>query len=526
MAGTTYNGSNSSYALVRYNISGDLDYSFGSYGVVTTAFLNANDEVTSLAIQNDEKVLAAGFSYNGSNNDFALVRYNHDGILDNTFGSNGTLIVPIRVGIGAGNDQAYSIAIQKNGKILEAGYSSNGFNNDFAIIRSNPNGFMDETFGTKGIVTTDIGSFDDIARSIIIQSDSKIVAVGYSYNGSNYGFALARYDTSGSLDNAFGTNGKEITLVGLSDAFAYSAAIQKDGKIVAAGISSLGSNYGFSIVRYKENGSLDSSFGNGGIVATNIGNTYDLANSVQLQEDGKIVVAGYSMINNQSEFAVVRYNTNGSLDSGFGTGGIVTTSIGDINDYGQSVALQSDGKIVVTGYSYIGNNPVLATVRYNSNGTLDNTFGANGKLTTSIGTSQSYANSLAIDGNGKILVGGYSSNGSNYSVLTLVRYNGSTQTEVKGDNNSATPMSFVLEQNYPNPFNPSTSIRYSIPKTSLVILKVYDILGREVATLVNEEKPIGTYQINFDASSLASGIYFYKIQAGSFTQTKKMILLK
>jgi Secretion system C-terminal sorting domain len=133
-------------------------------------------------------------------------------------------------------------------------------------------------------------------------------------------------------------------------------------------------------------------------------------------------------------------------------------------------------------------------------------------------------NSITITSAGQSFAG-TSSNESSKVISGFLAYTSSNVTGVS-DEKEIIPTVYKLNQNYPNPFNPSTTIRYSIPKTSLVTLKVYDVLGREVAALVNEEKPLGTYQVNFDASSLASGIYFYKIQAGSFVETKKMILLK
>ncbi len=252
-----------------------------------------------------------------------------------------------------------------------------------------------------------------------------------------------------------------------------------------------------------------------------------------IQTDGKIVAAGYSLNGIKSDFAIVRYNINGSVDNWFGTNGIVTTRVGNVNDYAQSVALQSDGKIVAAGYAYTETTPVFALVRYNTNGSLDNAFGTNGILTSSVGIAENYANAVAVQSDGNIVAAGYSSDGNNYSVLTLIRFNGSIPTGVKGDNNSATPTSFVLEQNYPNPFNPSTKIKYSIPSylgntksATIVQLKIYDLFGREISTLVNEFKVPGNYEVEFNAGLIASGVYFYKFQAGSFFQTKKMILMK
>ena len=156
---------------------------------VATPIGSSTEIAYSVAVQSDGKIVAAGYSDNGSNDDFALARYNTDGSLDATFGSGGKVATPV----GSSNDYAYSVAIQSDGKIVAAGLSSNGSNDDFALARYDSDGSLDTGFGTGGKVTTAIGSAGDYALSVAIQSDGKIVAAGYSDNGSNYDFALARY---------------------------------------------------------------------------------------------------------------------------------------------------------------------------------------------------------------------------------------------------------------------------------------------------------------------------------------------
>jgi uncharacterized delta-60 repeat protein len=246
-AGSSKNGSNYDFALARYNTDGTLDTNFGTGGKVITAIGSSTDVAESVAIQSDGKIVAAGFSNNGSNNDFALVRYNTNGTLDTTFDSDGK----VTTAIGSANDVAYSVAIQSDGKIVAAGYSrSGGSNDDFALVRYNTDGSLDTSFDSDGKVTTAIGGSNDYAESVTIQSDGKIVAAGHSYMSSNYDFTLARYNTDGTLDTSFGTNGKVATAIGGSDDVAYSVAIQSDGKIVAAGYSYNGSNFKFALVRY------------------------------------------------------------------------------------------------------------------------------------------------------------------------------------------------------------------------------------------------------------------------------------
>lgn len=207
-------------------------------------------------------------------------------------------------------------------------------------------------------MTTPIGTGYDEAYSVAIQSDGKIVVAGYGVFGSGGDFAVVRTNSDGSFDSSFNGTGKVTTPIGSSLDQAYSVALQSDGKIVVAGFS-LGSNLDFAVVRYKSDGCLDTSFNGTGIVTTPIGSGDDLGQSVAIQSDGKIVVAGYSdggspETGTNYDFAVVRYKTDGTLDDSFNGTGKVTTPLGARRDTGSSVAIQSDGKIVVAGTSDTG----------------------------------------------------------------------------------------------------------------------------------------------------------------------------
>jgi len=350
------------FSINSYAQDGSLDLTFGINGKLITDIGGGDDAGNSMAIQNDGKIVVLGFSNNGSNDDFALIRYNANGTLDLSFGTNGKLVTPI----GSGNDYGLSVAIQSDGKILAAGYSHNGSNNDFAVVRYNSNGTLDNSFGTNGKVTTDIGGGNDRAYSLAIQSDGKIVVAGSSPNSPDYDFAIARYNSNGTLDLSFDTDGINTTNIGSSNDYCYSVAIQGDGKIVAAGYSHNGSNNDFAVARYNSNGTLDVSFDTDGIVTTDFGNDGDNGRSVVIQSDSKILVAGYSYNGIDNEFALVRYNIDGTLDLSFDIDGKLTTAIGTASDVGNSVVLQSDGKIVVTGYSVVGSYYDFAIVRYNN----------------------------------------------------------------------------------------------------------------------------------------------------------------
>jgi len=258
-------------------------------------------------------------------------------------------------------------------------------------------GDLDPTFGTGGLVTTDFGGRGDFGLAVALQSDGKIVAAG---NSSAVGvfsvnFALARYNTDGSLDPTVGSGGTVLTSFGTPLSAAADVAIQPDGKIVAVGIA--GNDYG--IARYDANGTLDATFGSGGLVTTDFGG-FEQANGVALQPDGRIIVVG--LLGNA--VGIARYNLDGSLDQSFGSGGKVVTDATSGPDAGYDVAVTSTGKIVVGGGTSFGASDFLI-IRYNPDGTLDSSFAGNGIVTTDFGGGDT-AFAIALTTDGKITAAG------------------------------------------------------------------------------------------------------------------------
>ena len=397
------------------NASGTLDTTFDSDGKVTTRIGTNNDVANAMAIQSDKKIVLAGYSYIGSNEDFSLARYNSDGSLDTSFDTDGK----VTTAIGSNADVIRSVAIQSDGKIVVVGHTYDGSQFDFALARYNSNGSLDTTFNTTGKITTPIGSANNSAFSMAIQGDGKIIAAGFANNGSNDDFALARYNSDGSLDTSFDADGQVTTAMGPGNDAIRSIVIQSDGKILAVGNASNGTNFDFAIARYNANGSLDTSFDADGKLLTPIGSGADYAMSVAIQSDGKIVAAGYSYNGADNDFALARYSSNGSLDTTFNTTGKITTPIGSANNSGFSMAIQSDGKIVVAGFSYNGSNDDFALARYNSDGSLDTSFDSDGKYTAEFGSGNDVANVVAVQSDGKIVTAGYSYNGINLDFAML-----------------------------------------------------------------------------------------------------------
>jgi uncharacterized delta-60 repeat protein len=336
-------------AVLRYRLNGTPDSSFGTAGQVFTD-LGGEDFARDVAIQRDGKILAAGDG--GPNQDLAVVRYNTDGSLDTSFGTGGYVLTDF-----GGNDVARGVAVQNDSKIVAAGFTLQP-NADFIVARYNPDGSLDPSFGTGGKVQTTLNG-NDLTRGLVIQRDGKIVVVGYS----NYDFALVRYNTDGSLDPSFGTGGVVITDFGYQDV-CRAVVLQRDGKIICGGYSGtggggfgeepgLGDKADFAMARYLPDGSLDPTFGTGGLVTTDYtgGSDGEHARTIVLQRDGKIILAGHvGEVGGvaDGDFATVRYNTDGSLDTTFGVGGWAVTDFGG-TDGARDAAIQSDGKVVEVG---------------------------------------------------------------------------------------------------------------------------------------------------------------------------------
>ena len=474
--------SGSTYSFAQS--AGTLDNTFGTGGIVITSLDTIRDRGNSLAIQSDGKIILGGStSENYTAYDFALARYNTDGGLDTTFGIGGKVITTIE-----DRSEGQSLAIQSDGKIILGGHSDWYIN----LVRYNADGSLDTTFGTGGIVITDVlGFYDEVCKSVAIQSDGKIVVGGYAQH-NNYDlrhFVVIRYNNDGSLDTSFGNNG--IVIGGLGNCEAI--RIQNDGKILLGGTS----DFSFALERYNYDGSLDNTFGIGGKVITPFQNNC-LGNSMELQSDGKIVLGGSSGLPSGGfTFTLARYLSNGDLDDSFGTNGIASTPLGT-SSRGNSVVIQNDGKILLAGESKDSSNSFnFALARYNSDGTFDTGFGSGGLIVTPIGISYSVGQSLGIENNGKIILGGHVYNGSNLE-MALVRYNNSTIAGIKEG------MFGELDPKiYPNPSSGDFSIRFGTFQNS-VRINVLSLSGERLQTINKEncdlielelDQPSGLYII-------------------------------
>lgn len=347
--------------------SGGADPGFNGGKVLTDFTVQslepADDVAADAAIADDGSIIVVGTTTlyiagykEEKTGDFVLIKYSRNGNVDTAFGNGGRVIFDF----SGHRDEAQAVAIQTDGKILIGGNAFAPYVSEitprraeFAIARFNSNGSLDTSFGKDGKVTTDFTQGDlssdslDFISDIIVKPDGKFIAVGRSYQFGN-SYALAMYNYDGSLDSGFGTNGKVITFDGGYATGGNCVSIQSDGKILTTGLNENGD---FTLFRYTQSGALDSSFGTGGKVTTDFNGRFDSARAISVATDGKIVAAGWSHTNSDprlaDEAALARYNSNGTLDSSFGGGGKIRVAIPNMNFKANALKLQADGKIVI-----------------------------------------------------------------------------------------------------------------------------------------------------------------------------------
>ncbi|ARN22754.1 hypothetical protein [Piscinibacter gummiphilus] len=366
--------------------AGDVDTSFGGGTLVTPGGLT-DDDVRGVAVQADGKAVVAGFGVAtvATGTDFLLVRHLRDGGLDPGFGNGGR--VATAFGNAGRSDEAQAVAVQPDGKILVAGSSDQGATGyDFALARYNTDGSLDTTFGNGGRVTTSFGAGADKACALLLQPDGRIVLAGDSSQGANGSdFALARYHSDGSLDTGFGTGGKVLTAIGSDGAreTVYALALQTVGGVPR--LVAVGGEGDFIAAAYRADGSVDTTFGTAGIVRGLFGSVTGAARGVVVTTDNRLVLAGHR----DHDFAAVRLLPAGGLDTGFGTGGRAVIAV-SADNWDESTALvqQTDGKLLLGGWTYTGNSSSADTVlvRLNADGRADTAFGPGGIRTTAVAT--------------------------------------------------------------------------------------------------------------------------------------------
>ncbi len=373
VAGTVETSAGERFCVLRYRANGKLDPTFGGDGRETTSFGGSFQQARDVAIQNG-KIVVAGTAEASGGTAFALARYLPDGTLDPSFGSSGRVLAHIAAG---SIDSASALLVLPSGDLVVAGstLSPTSTPSDFAAARFDPSGTPMSSFGGDGTVTVDFGGRDDRATSLTRAAGGGIVLAGSSEVDGSSDFALAELRANGDPAPAFGTGGIERTTFGGADPVpseALDVQTLPSGKLIAIGSVFVGPmirEHDAALARYRTDGSLDPTFGSGGLVTTDLGSPHgdDVAISVAIQANGKIVTAGTTSIKTfmyDHRFAVSRYLTDGTLDAGFGSGGSVTTDFGKGWDLARDVIVAGDGTILAAGEAGSSRGGDIAVARY------------------------------------------------------------------------------------------------------------------------------------------------------------------
>jgi uncharacterized delta-60 repeat protein len=408
---------------------GTLDATWGTAspigaGKVATSIGNDSATAKAMALQLDGKVLLAGHCINGTNRDFCALRYRANGTLDTSWNGNGKVITEL---VGD-SDIAHAMALQPDGKVLLAGYCFDGTKTLFCSLRYLANGTLDTSWGSAGtgIVTTSIGGVDsDLAFTMALQPDGKVLVAGKCFSGTNTNFCTVRYLSNGALDISWNGTGRVVTSIAIDD-IVNAIAVQPNGRVLLAGYCFDGIKSSFCSLRYLADGTLDTSWGSAGtgMVTTAIGGVDgDYANGIALQPDGKVLLGGNCRSATNYNFCAARYNVDGTLDTHWNGTGKVVTPMGSTSARVYGIALLPDGGVLLAGYCEGSVVSDVCAARYHASGALDTSWNGTGKVSTSVGSGSSIANAMALQPDGKLLLAVECESGGR-SDFCAIRYDG------------------------------------------------------------------------------------------------------
>ncbi len=410
-----------------FSQTGELDITFGSNGKVVTPINGSNSTIYSIALRPNGKIVAGGKSIIGGVDQFTIVQYNADGSIDTNFGTYGRVVTQI-----GDKSVINSLAIQQDGKIVAGGSSRRNVPfiiAYFTLARYNINGKIDSSFGINGLVETEMSGELTEIKKVLIKSNGKILAGGKVTLMTFEDIpAIVQYNTNGSVDSTFATNGKFENYVGTVQKVS-DMIFTTDEKILVTGDAKtniqLPNDFDFAIFRFLSNGTFDNSFGNNGFTFTDFSNSSDVPVSLHFRMDSTIIVSGYSISWNPSitKFATACFSINGTPISAFGSNGKVTTVINGNTAVARAMAITADDNIVVSGNTFYTTED-FALVKYLKDGSLDNVFGSsgNGVVTTDFLSYKDESFCSVIQPNGKIIVAGHANDNSIYN-FALARYN-------------------------------------------------------------------------------------------------------
>lgn len=400
-----------------------LDPAFGIGGMVVTSFGQRCEIAYNMVLQPDGKIIVLGnFDPEPGvyDSDLMLARFNSDGTVDSTFGTNGLTLVDVN-----GDEHAFDAVVQADGSIVVAGASYNVPGQDKLVMRFTSNGVLDPSFGNGGVVLIDDSFQFEHLRGVALQTDERIVVVGGGFDGDYPTMYMARLNTDGSLDSTFSGDGKLEFQLAEVNCFAMDVALQSDGRIVCAGPGQvIGSSFDPGVARCLPDGTLDSTFSDDGKVTIPWCIFFDDVRAVAIQQDGKILIAGADSVSSQaSTIAVSRFFADGTLDSAFGQNGTVMAQTGIGSDTRcNAMAVDPDGNILLAGTFRSSATEFKSYLcRLDDNGTFDPAFGVGGEFIHSTPGMREQIWGMALQPDGAIVLAGL---GGDYTIgdVLLMRY--------------------------------------------------------------------------------------------------------
>jgi hypothetical protein len=496
------NNSGQDYLTIKYNPEGVEQWTSRFNGII-----NYHDQAYSIALDNSDNIYVTGGSFgNGTERDYLTIKYNNNGDTIWTRRYNGP---------GFDLDEAVDIILDDSANVYVTGYSASGDNLDICTIKYDSSGNQKWTSRYIG----DGNGVENRPHKMVIDNGGFLYVTGETSNnlGDLDSYVTIKYDQSG--DTLWTARYKGPGAEGLSQA--YSLAVDDTGNVYVTGrsdpTSAFGLNFNIVTIKYNSNGeTLWVNSYNGP------GNSSDAGRDLALDTEGNIIVTGFSVGVSSADLFTIKYSPSGD------TLWTARYSEPTGQNLANSLAIDDLGNIYTTGFSR-GNSTLrdFITLKYNSEGEMKWVQSYNGS-----GNGDDEAAKIIVDKQSNVYITGFSlGNGTDFATIKYSPVVTSVTNEIAQIN------SFGLEQNYPNPFNPTTTIKYQILKASYVTIRVYNLLGKEIAILVDEFKPAGSYEVEFNSSShsgksahgvrnLTSGIYFYQLSAESFVETKKMVLMK
>ena len=485
--------------------AGQLDVSFNTTGKVITHIDQYNLVTHAMRLQEDGKILVCGVATTTLNaNDFVVVRYTSEGNLDLSFNQTGYRIIDF---FGK-NDYCYAMTLQPNGKILLTGIVTTlTSQRKTAIVRLLADGSFDDTFGEDGIVVNETDNKEENPRSIHYQQNSKIIVTGsISPNLSSNLCALFRYNNDGTPDQEFGEQG--IATAEVPEAYnPWFGTMLHDGKIIAGGFAL--ENGASVMIRFSSEGVIDSTFGSNGVVETKYINEELKAYNVLEQPDHKILVVNGITHGGKRDFGMLRYTEYGILDSTFGTNGKVVTAFSSGSNTAHAIGLQEDDKILLAGFLGTTPNHDFALARYMPTGALDPSFGNSGKVITDFGEDD-LSFELILQEDKKIVLAGHSIDGAGNSDYALARYFSGLETV--GIATPAAKLNHVAV--YPNPVIHETKLKYHLPDDQRMTIRLHGLSGQLIQVFMKDvQQQMGDHEeILIFNSKLLSGSYVLVIE--------------